>query len=293
LSSFAIGLVIVSTFGHAAWNLLARQRRAEGAFFARMLTLMMIAGFLPAAVSEIATRSLPITAWFCLIASGLCCGTYFFSLARAYGSSDFTIVYPVARALPVVLVALGDVMRGRGLTGLGWFGLICVVTGCLLTPLQSVRRLDVGPYFCRSMLWILLAALGTAGYSLFDKAASEMVPAGPGTAARYGYMFFFIAGSVFFALRWLTNSNRQACAPIGWKWPIVAACCNFGSYWLVLWAYQLSQQAGYVVAFRQFSIVIGVVVAFLVYREPRVLLRMVGVLLITGGLAIVGLFANL
>lgn len=254
--------------------------------------LMMIAGFLPAVVSEIVTRSLPITAWSRLIGSGLCCGMYFFSLAHAYSSSDFTIVYPVARALPVVLVAFGDVMRGRALTGLGWLGLICVVTGCLLTPLRSVRQLDMRPYFCRSMVWILLAALGAAGYSLFDKSASEIVPAGPGTAARYGYMFFLIASSVFFALRWLTNSNRQERAPIGWRWPVVAAFCNFGSYWLVLWAYQLSRHTSYVVAFRQFSVVIGVVVAFLVYREPRVFLRIVGVGLITGGLVIVGLFAN-
>jgi len=293
LSSLAIGLVIISTFGHAAWNLLARRQRSEGAFFTRMLMLTMIAGFSPAVVSEIATRSLPITVWPCLVGSGLCCGTYFFSLARAYGSSDFTIVYPVARALPVVLVAFGDVMRSRELTGLGWLGLICVVIGCLLTPLQSIRRLDVRAYFRRSMVWIILAALGTAGYSLFDKAASEIVPAGPGTAARYGYMFFFLAGSVFFALRWLTSGNRQERAYIGWRWPVVAAFCNFGSYWLVLWAYQLSRHAGYVVAFRQFSIVIGVVVAFLVYREPRAFPRIVGVFLITAGLAIVGLFVNL
>jgi len=253
----------------------------------------MIAGFPPAVVSEIATRSLPITAWYCLMGSGLCCGTYFFSLARAYGSSDFTIVYPVARALPVVLVALGDVMRGRELTGLGWLGLTCVVTGCLLTPLQSIRRVDVRPYLRRSMVWIILAALGTAGYSLSDKAASEIVPAGPDTAARYGYMFFFLAGSVFFVLRWLTSSNRQERAYTGWRWPVVAAFCNFGSYWLVLWAYQLSRHAGYVVAFRQFSIVIGVLVAFLVYKDPRAFPRIVGVSLIAGGLAIVGLFANL
>ena len=75
-------------------------------------------------------------------------------------------------------------------------------------------------------------------------------------------------------------------------WPVLAAICNFSSYWLVLWAYQLSRHAGYVVAFRQFSIVIGVAVAFVAYKESGVFVRIVGVVLITAGLIIVGLFGN-
>jgi len=292
LSSFAITLVIISTLGHAAWNLIAKWKGSEGAFFAKMLLVIMVAGFLPGVISEVAIRSLPIRAWFYLACSGLCCGTYFFSLSRAYGSADFTIVYPVARALPVVFVAFGDVIRGRELTGLGWLGLVFVVTGCLLTPLQSIRQFDVHRYFHRSMAWIVLTASGIVGYSLFDKAASEIVQPGPGTAARYGYMFLSLAGLVFLILRRLTNSVRQEREHLGWMWPVLAAICNFGSYWLVLWAYQLSRHAGYVIAFRQFSIVIGVFVAFVAYKESGVFVRIVGVVLITAGLIIVGLFGN-
>lgn len=62
--------------------------------------------------------------------------------------------------------------------------------------------------------------------------------------------------------------------------------------WLVLWAYQLGQHASYVVAFRQFSIVIGVVVAFIAYKESGFFVRIVGAVLITAGLVIVGLFGN-
>jgi uncharacterized membrane protein len=59
---------------------------------------------------------------------------------------------------------------------------------------------------------------------------------------------------------------------------------------LVLWAYQLSTQTGYVVAFRQFSIVIGVVLAFAIYREPGVFVRTVAMLLIVAGLVTIGLW---
>ena len=292
MSPLSIGLVITSTFAHAGWNLLARRQRSEMAFFTRMLTVVIIIGFLPAVISEVLTRSVPAKAWFCLAGSGFCAGVYLYSLAKAYGASDFTIVYPVARALPVLLVALGDVVRGRFLNGPGWVGLVLVAVGCLLTPLDSFREISLRRYFHHSILWMLLAAIGTVGYSLLDKVASEVVLAGPATAARYCYIFFFFASVVLLVLRWITNNKPPKDKTIGWKGPVAGAVCFFGAYWLVLWAYQLSRHASYIVAFRQFSIVIGVVAAFLIYKERRVLVRIVGIALIMVGLILVGIYGS-
>lgn len=292
MSPLSIGLVITSTFAHAGWNLLARRQRSEMAFFTRMLTVVIIIGFLPAVISEVLTRSVPAKAWFCLAGSGFCAGVYLYSLAKAYGASDFTIVYPVARALPVLLVALGDVVRDRFLNGPGWVGLVLVAVGCLLTPLDSFREISLRRYFHHSILWMLLAAIGTVGYSLLDKVASEVVLAGPATAARYCYIFFFFASVVLLVLRWITNNKPPKDKTIGWKGPVAGAVCFFGAYWLVLWAYQLSRHASYVVAFRQFSIVIGVVAAFLIYKERRVLVRIVGIALIMVGLILVGIYGS-
>jgi drug/metabolite transporter (DMT)-like permease len=252
----------------------------------------MIAGFLPAVISETMTRSLPAKAWLCLAASGICAGMYLYSLARAYGSADFTVVYPVARALPVLLVGLADVLRARFLTPAGWLGLVLVAAGCFLAPLHSFREFDVHRYLHRSIVWMLLAALGTVGYSLFDKIASEVVLAGPATAARYCYVFFSFSGLVFLGLQWIANKQRQEKISLAWKWPAVGACCFFGSYWLILWAYQLGRHASYVVAFRQFSIVVGVVAAFLLYKERGVAVRIAATLLIAAGLVLVGLLGT-
>ena len=67
---------------------------------------------------------------------------------------------------------------------------------------------------------------------------------------------------------------------------------TFTAYWLILWTYQLTQRASYVVAFRQFSIVIGVVVAFLVYHEKGVAVRLTGTLLLTIGLVLIALWGS-
>ena len=68
--------------------------------------------------------------------------------------------------------------------------------------------------------------------------------------------------------------------------------CFFASYSLVLRAYQLSDRAGYVVAFRQFSIIVGVALAFLIYKERWTLARFLGVGLICTGLVLVGMFGG-
>ncbi len=75
-----------------------------------------------------------------------------------------------------------------------------------------------------------------------------------------------------------------------WTMATVAALFNFGAYWLVLWAYQVTVQASYVVAFRQFSIVIGVVVAFLFFKEEGLVVRLTGTGLITLGLVLIQVF---
>ena len=291
MNPFVITLVLISTVMHAGWNLLARGRRNEAAFFRRMLLVSVIVGLVPAVVSEVLANSISTTAWLCMIGSGVCCGVYYFALARAYGASDFTVVYPVARALPVILVGLGDVLRGNLLTAAGWGGMILVVGGCALCPLHSFRELSLRRYATRALGYVLLTALATVGYTLFDKVASESLVQSPATALRYCY-FFFVASWLFYETLLRLLGGAEGGDRVGWRLPALAGVLNFGAYGLVLWAYQLTRRAGYIVAFRQFSIVIGVVLAFAIYREKSFVVRLTGALLATGGLIVIGLWGG-
>lgn len=290
MSPFAVTLVLASTFMHAGWNLLARRGKSETVFFGRMLLLVAVAGLIPASASEMLSRSLTPTAWRCVVLSGLCCAVYYFGLARAYASADFTVVYPVARAIPVVLVALGDVLRSRAPAPLGWAGIALVAGGCLLVPLHSFHDFAPRRYLQRAGAWIALTAVGTVGYTLLDKLAAETVQQGPATAARYGYAFFLVS---FVGYRLLVRLFKRPGPPtrsIGWSVPALGAVFNFGAYWLVLWAYQSAGRASYVVAFRQFSIVIGVVLAFAIYKERGRAVRLTGTFLILAGLILIGVW---
>lgn len=294
MTPLVIVLVLFSTFMHAGWNLLSRYERDERVFYQRMLIAVISVGFLPAVISELVVRSLTPVAWLCLVGSGACAALYLFGLARGYEMTDFTIVYPMARSLPVIFVALADVARGRYLTQLGWVGVFLVAAGCLLIPLRSFYDFHLKNYINRASLWVLLAALGTVGYTLLDKYAAEVVKQGAATAARYGYFYYALTYPpyIFFLKTFKTQPRPTAGGTAGWKLAAIAGVLGFAAYWLILWAYQLSPYAGYIVAFRQFSIVIGAVLAFNIYKEEGVGVRMTGALLITFGLIVIGIWGR-
>ena len=287
MTPFVITIVLISTFMHAGWNLLARFEHSERDFYRRMLIVIMVLGLVPAVISEYLTRSMTSVAWICVVGSGISAGVYLYFLARAYESSDFSIVYPVARALPVIFVAVGDVLRGRHLTVAGWAGVFLVAAGVIFVPIQSFRNISLKNYLNRTSLWMLLAALGTVGYTLLDKVAAETVQQSPATAARYGYFYFAVSYLPYLFLLKIYKGKDEIIEPTSWRLAIPAAILSFAAYWLILWAYQLIPYAGYIVAFRQISIVIGAVLAFIIFKERGVGFRLTGALLIACGLILI------
>lgn len=292
MTSFVIVIILISAFMHAGWNLLARFEHSERDFYLKMLIVIIVIGFIPAVVSEFLTHSLTTVAWICVVGSGISAGVYLYFLARAYESSDFSIVYPVARALPVIFVAIGDVLRGRYLTPAGWVGVSLVAAGVIFVPLQSFRNISLKNYLNRTSLWMLLAALGTVGYTLLDKIAAETVQQSPATAARYGYFYFAVSYLPYLLLLKIDKGKDEIIEPTTWKLATPAAILSFAAYWLILWAYQLVPYAGYIVAFRQISIVIGAVLAFIIFKERGVGVRMTGASLIAAGLILIAVWGR-
>lgn len=286
MTPFVILIVLLSTFMHAGWNLLAHYDRSESLFYKRMLVFIILVGFFPTLISELHAKSLPLLAWLCVLGSGFSAGLYLFFLAKSFESSDFSVVYPVARSLPVIFIGIMDTLRGRPLTVWGWVGIGLVSLGCFLVPQRSLRSFSWRSYLTPTSVWMLLTALGTIGYTYLDKIAAEVVQQSPATAARYGYIYFavsFIPYSLFLRYFHSPKPEETRNHAVGWKLAILAGILSFGAYWLILWAYQLSPYASYIVAFRQFSIVIGSAVALTFYKEGGLAVRLSGALLITIG----------
>jgi len=281
-------LIILSCFAHAQWNLLARAHRgSEATFFRRMLSVSIPLCAAAAATALLLSQSLPPKALLCMTASGLIAGAYFRFLALAYGAADFSIVYPVARALPVLAVAGLDMLRGRHPTPAGWAGLLMVVAGCALAPQHSYSGFNLRRYVGRDMLWMLLTAAAVVAFTMVDKVGAEAVMRGPGSAALYCSGFYGMGGISYLLLQAAFDRRTPGPPAVGWGRPALAAVLGFASYWLVLWAFQLSTHTAYLLALRQFSIAIGVVVAFAFYKERGRAVRVPATAAIIAGLIVV------
>lgn len=279
----ALLLVLLSAGLHAGWNLLVRGQR-ESDLLLRIAVVTTVLGLGPVLMAEwTGTSLLPVT-WRYFPLAGVFLAIYYLGLTRGYASGDFTVVYPLARAVPVLLMAGVDIARGHPPTLLGWLGLALVTVGCILAPLESPRDFKLARYCNRTTLWTVVAAAGIFGYTTVDSAAARVMPPGIGSAVRY----FVLQTSASAAAYWLIlailrqpvhlSSQRAA-----WKLPMLAALFVLGSYTLILFAFQLSPHVSYIVALRQFSIVFGVAAAALIYHEPAPLFRLLTALIITAG----------
>ena len=308
----AAGLVLFSTLLHASWNLLAKRGSGAPALFPRVLLAVAVPGVLLGLLGEWRGTALLPHVWPFLLVAGAFQAAYFLGLTMGYRTGDLGLVYPLVRALPVLLVSGFDVLRGQMPGAAGWLGLALVLGGCVLvaSPAPRVHADAQGPRWHGVAIgWAAIAALGTVGYTIADKLAADAVAAagrgGGVTAFRYGIWEFTITTAYFLPLlalwdRWRRRSpsrpasRSSAFASGSGRWPVTVliATLMVVTYVLVLWAYQMSWLTGYVVALRQFSIVVGVVGGILLLGEPARALRITGALVIVAGVAAITLAGN-
>jgi uncharacterized membrane protein len=296
-------LITVSCFTHASWNLLAKRRKgSELAFFRGMVIASVPISAIGIAIAMQCPYAFPRTALIAVLISGAICGFYYYFLGLAYSSADFSVVYPVARALPVLIFALLEVIAGKPPSTIGWVALIMVTAGCVLAPQVSYRGFDWRRYGRRDILWMLLTAATIVGFTFFDKIGANAIRSaleadaelagrgGPASAAIHCAFFHIFSCVSYLIVHALLRPRDQVSGEISWKLPALGGLLGYASYMLVLWAFQLADQTSYLVAFRQFSIVIGVVAAFRVYRERGLAVRLPATLAIVAGIVLVVLF---
>lgn len=289
MSLFPLALILISTLLHASWNLLAHARRQDTTLFVRANLIVGLVGLGPILWLQFGGDPFPAAIWPLLLATGFFQSVYFLGLTMGYRAGEFSIVYPVARALPVLALAVLDVARGRPPSLLGWLGIALVTAGCLLAPLSSLRTVSRDRYLNWTIFWVLVTAAGTVGYSGVDKAALEMLRPGLLSAVRYGVLQWLLTVPfLWLGLRFVARLPMEWGTVRDWRRAALATLFISSAYTLILWVYQMIPQASYVVALRQFSIVIGVVAAILIFHEPAAKLRLSAALIITAGVVIVG-----
>ena len=281
MSGSALVLVLAAACVHAAWNALAKRAKDQLVFLWSSVTLATCALF-PLGLAYLPAEGVS-TATPYLAATIAIHAVYFYVLSRAYGSGDFSLVYPVARGLGVALVPIvAWFALDERLSALGAFGVGLVVIGIVGVNARGPRsgsawRLGPGAG------WALLTGLSICAYSVVDKAGVARLHPLPYIAIMGVGMSVLLLPAVWARRRALQVEWRG-----NWRSIVAASTMNLTSYLLVLFAFTRSK-AGYVVAARELSIVLSVLIGRWWLGEPQVGGRLVASAVILAGVVCVAL----
>jgi drug/metabolite transporter (DMT)-like permease len=293
----AVLLIGASAIAHALWNWLGK-RQGSSAIFLFYANLMGCLCLLP--VLAVAARAVPAmlaSAWWLLAVTGFFQALYFSCLAGAYREGELSMVYPIVRSAAVLFVTLANVALGRAgqLGPLAIAGIALIVAGILLLPHATFRGFTLGGFRSRGVIYALLAAVGTMGYSIVDDHALRLLrPAlEPMSSTATTLLYALLEGaatSLWFGAFLLVQRRPSFRLPSDQVRPaILSGIAIFVAYSLVLIAMGFARNVTYVVAFRQMSIPLGVLLGLLVLGEPMNPPKAVGVLAVTAGLVLVAL----
>jgi drug/metabolite transporter (DMT)-like permease len=279
----ALALVLGAALIHAAWNALAKRAQDQLVFLWSSVSLATLA-LVPVGLALLPPEGVSSAAAPYLAATIAIHAVYFYALSRAYGSGDFSLVYPIARGLGVALVPLvAWLALDERLSTLGSLGVALVVAG--------IAAIGAGPGAPRGERrvagagtgWALVTGLSIAGYSVVDKAGVGRLHPVPYIAIMGVGMSLLLAPSV-----WSRRAALAAEWRANWRAVVAASALNLTSYLLVLFAFRLSK-AGYVVAARELSIVLSVLIGRLWLGEAQTRGRLAAAVIIMAGVACVAL----
>lgn len=295
MNAAALTLIAISVCLHAGWNVLGKRRAPSLAFFSLSIAAGGLA-LLPILFIGPSVNQLPSEFWAWLAASGLCQMFYMGGLAWAYARGEVSVLYPIARALPVVMVPIVSILLlGRvGVVGWDLVGMLLIVAGALCLPLSDPAARRLSTYFSPSLGFALLAAVATVGYSLIDHQALKLMQQSGYNALTAGAQFMVLQALVTplwsLPLVLVLPAERHR-LPALWRterqlmlWTGLMITTTYG---FVLVALALSDEVSHVVALRQLSIPLGALIGIMWLKEQVSTLKSLSLAVMLAGLWIV------
>lgn len=283
MTLFALGLVLLSAFFHATWNLFAK-RSSGGAPFVWLFDSVSVLLYLPLVVWSF-VRTPMAFGWqeVALIAgSSLLHLGYFLSLQRGYREGDLSLIYPLARGTgPLLSVLVAVLVFGERPTPLALLGaLLIVVSVFIFVGGTALFRGGAGAQ--KAIRFGLVTGVFIASYTLFDKLSVSVFLIPPllytclGTAGR-ALLLTPLALRQWERVRLEWREHRAAVFAVAILSPL--------AYILVLYAMTMAP-VSYVAPTREVSILIGAVMGLHFLREGNVRQR-----LIAAGVMVAGVVA--
>ena len=258
MSVTTFGIVLFAAFLHAFWNAVVKGAADKTIVLGLIALGHVIPGIAMVALSPaITSAAIPF-----IIASTVIHWVYYYLLNVAYRVGDLSMVYPIARGLAPVLIALGaQVFVGERLPAVAWGGIFCVSLGIMV--------LTHGVFRSGLPVLGLAAAVGTAmaiaSYSIVDGVGVRL----SGSVLGYiGWLFvaeIIVAVYIFAARRDRVRAMSRQTIILGIAGGVISGL----AYALVLYAKTLAP-LGIVSALRETSVIFAALIGVIWFKEgPR------------------------
>jgi drug/metabolite transporter (DMT)-like permease len=284
VTSSALALVLASAAIHAYWNLIYKTSANQNTFAAlkSACSWVMLAPF---ALWGAAHHSPPHPdlLWRAAL-SGAGYAGYFIFLSAGYRSGDFSLVYPISRAVGPALTALGGVLLlGERLSPFGVVGVTLVIGAVVIVSVLTRDTRATRLQSAMPVLWASLVGLMIALYGVNDKV---------GVAIADPFHFLWLGGTFCapLLLVWVFAIGESAGLAVTWRNErsavVRTAFLDSFSYMLYLFALQQAPTA-YATPLRSASVVIAAVLGATVLRERHALIRVAAAVGVVAGVVLI------
>ncbi|NNG38945.1 EamA family transporter [Flexivirga sp. ID2601S] len=288
MSLAALALVLTAAVLHAVWNIAAKRVQGGSQVFVFCYALLSAALWLPIG-AVVLLRSDSSIDWPLLLASalsGLFHNLYGLALQTGYDNADLGVVYPVARGtgpLITMVFAIAALGERPGLLGVAG-GLVVVAGVAIVATARAPEGHAVQRHSAYSgILWGTLTGLTIASYTLWDDHAMTelaLLPI-PYFALTAAWQSLLMAP----ALRGQRGTMRRILHD-HWREVAVIAVLSPLAYVLVLQAMTTTPVA-LVAPARESSIVVGALLAWWLFKEPRPARKLAGAVVVLAGIALI------
>lgn len=273
-SLLALSLILSAAVLHATWNAIIKGSANRGLAMGLLnlghaaLGLVLVLLYAPPAAE----------AWPFIIASTFIHFFYYGFLLWAYRHGDLSHVYPIARGIAPVLVALGaQVFADEILPPVAWAGILLVSFG-ISTLFFGRKDKAANP---QAVSAAILTGIAIASYSVVDGLG---VRASQSPLGYIGWLFVLecIPGVFFIAYRrnnWIGIKTRILTIGIG------GGLLSAVAYGLAIYAKSLTS-LGTVSAIRESSVIIAALIGVIWFKERPWKLRMLAAIIVAGGVVL-------
>ena len=286
MSPTALALVLAAAVLHAVWNVAAKRVTGDSRVFVWLYGTASAVLWLPVGLVMLARDGWPDPGTLILAGavSGVLHNLYGIALNTGYARADLGVVYPTARGTgPLLTMLVALVFLGEQADGVHVAGGLVVIAGVAVVASSGAHGVDASRGLA-GVRWGLTTGAAIAAYTLWDGHAVTTLQLDP--VAYYACTAVWQSLTLAPILR--DRGRRAEAVRMSRRHVreivLVGVLSPLG-YILVLVAMQTTPVA-LVAPARESSIVIGTLLAWWLFKEPRPAVKIVGSFVVLAGIGL-------